>query len=178
VNAGSTLEGDSLGLSGTATLQGTGTIKVNTRFTAAGQLMPGNSPGLLRIEGDLLLTDSSQLVLEVAGTAAGVEYDVLQVQGNLILQGGHVALAFIRGYAPRQGQQFTLLDVSGSFQNSATFAVSGLQAGWLFDTHYDTASGKLTLNSLSDGVSAVPEPAAWALWGAGLAALLLRRPRR
>ena len=176
VNFGSTLEGGTLGLSRDSALQGTGTIQVSKQFTAEGQIKPGNSPGLLRIEGNLVLTDSAELVLEVAGTTAVTDYDVLKVTGNLTLGGGHVNLAFIDGFAPRQGQQFVLLDVGGAFQNSATIDVTGLEAGWLFDTAYDLATGKLTLHSLSDRVSAVPEPAGWALWGAGgLVGWLMRR---
>lgn len=54
--------------------------------------------------------------------------------------------------------------------------MTGLEAGWLFDTAFDLATGELTLRSLSDGVSAVPEPAGWALWGvAGLVGWLMRR---
>jgi len=178
VNSGATLEGDTLGLSNSASLQGTGTVIVNTQFTAAGQIKPGNSPGLLRVQGNMLLTDTSELVLELAGATPGSEHDVLEVQGNLTLQGGQVNLAFINGFAPRQGQQFVLMDVRGAFQTSAQFGVQGLLSGWQFSTAFDPASGRFTLNSLSDGVSAVPEPATWLLWGAGLAALLLRRRRR
>jgi T5SS/PEP-CTERM-associated repeat protein len=177
VNSGTTLEGDTLGLKSDSALQGTGTVIVNTRFTAEGQIKPGNSPGVLRIEGDVLLTDTSELVLELAGTAAGTQHDVLEVQGSLTLQGGRVSLAFIDGFAPLQGQQFVLLDVSGSFQSSAAIGVTGLADGWQFSTGFDPVTGELTLTSLSNGVSAVPEPATWLLWGAGLGLCLLRRRR-
>ena len=67
--------------------------------------------------------------------------------------------------------------MSGRFQSTAGFTVSGLEAGWLFSTAFDAASGKLTLNSLSDGVSAVPEPATLVLWGVALLGGLLIRHR-
>jgi fibronectin-binding autotransporter adhesin len=174
---GSTLEGQVLGLSKDSSLQGTGTIIVNERFTAEGQIKPGNSPGVLRIGGNVALTDSSELVLEVAGMAAGTQHDVLQVLGSPTLQGGRVSLSFIDGFAPLQGQQFVLFDVGGSFQSTAAFAVTGLEEGWQFSTGFDPVTGESTLTSLSSGVSAVPEPATWLLWGAGFGLWLLRRRR-
>ncbi len=178
VNAGTVLSGDSLAQSSTGSLLGTGVMKFATDFDAAGQLRPGNSPGLLRIESNVRLTETSLLVLELAGLQAGTQHDVLQVLGNLNLQGGLVELAFIDGFAPLLGQQFVLLDVTGTFSSSADFAVTGLLAGWQFSTTFDAVSGKLTLNSLSDGVSAVPEPSTCVLMLAGAVSVVAWARRR
>jgi len=168
VNLGALLEGDSLGLDPGAVLQGTGTIRVNKRFPVAGELNPGNSPGLLRIEGNVTLTDTSRLVLEMAGTTAGVLHDVLQVTGNLDLQGGLIDLSFIDGFAPSTGDQFVLLNVGGSFASNAAVSVSGLLPGWQFNAGFDAATGQLTVQSLGNGVSAVPEMSSWMMLAAGL----------
>lgn len=178
VNAGATLEGDTLGVGITGVVQGTGTIRVNHRFTGAGQLAPGNSPGRLRIEGDVVLTDTAQLVLEMAGLEAGSEHDVLEVTGGLTLEGGRITLSFLDGFAPHAGDQFRLIEVGGSFNSDASILVLGLADGWHYETSFDVASGQLTLHSLNDAVSAVPEPGVIGLWAAGLLVLVPALRRR
>lgn len=173
VNQGSVLEGNSFITSVDSVWQGTGIVKVNERIPMEGQLNPGNSPGLLRIEGSLTMTRTARLVLEMAGTTPGTQYDVLQVTGDLDLQGGQIELRFIDGFAPRTDDRFVLLNVGGSFANSAAVLVSGLLPGWQFDAGFDAATGQLTLQSLSNGVSAVPEASTWMLLLLGLG--LLRR---
>ena len=148
-----------------------------------GRITPGNSPGLLQIDGNVTLSGQAALELEIAGNQAGISYDVLQVTGNLQMSGGQVVLKFLNGFAPKAGDVFDLLQVGGTLALDGTtpVQVQGLQAGWTFNLQQGDGHG-LRLVSLNQGVALVPEPATWALWLLGAAVMLRqlgqrRRPR-
>ena len=69
-------------------LGGAGTIGGNVNVTD-GVLAPGNSPGTLTIAGNLSLTGASLLAFEFgqAGTAGGALNDLINVGGDLVLDG-------------------------------------------------------------------------------------------
>ncbi len=68
------------------TLSGSGSI-IGDVFND-GILSPGNSPGVMLIDGDLTLLSNSLLNLDVEGiTTAGVDYDLLDVTGQIIFGG-------------------------------------------------------------------------------------------
>ncbi|MCP5283267.1 MAG: hypothetical protein H6933_00045 [Burkholderiaceae bacterium] len=155
---------------GGAALGGSGRLLGTLVVREGGSLLPGRSPGVLAIEGDLQMDPDSTLVLEIGGTAAGAEHDRLVVQGDVGLAGATLALAFIDGFSPLAGQRFSLLDVAGSFVAPAQVTVSGLLEGWSYDLAFDGDAGSFTLWSLSDGVpvpSVPAPPSAWML-AAGL----------
>ncbi|NIB42926.1 filamentous hemagglutinin N-terminal domain-containing protein [Pseudomaricurvus alkylphenolicus] len=52
-----------------------------------GVLSPGASPGSLSVDGDYLMEAGAVLRMELAGTAPGTEYDVLNVSGRVDLDG-------------------------------------------------------------------------------------------
>jgi hypothetical protein len=176
VNAGALLSGGVIGLEAGGILQGNGGTIKGTLLTPDGKVSPGNSPGELTIDGDVTLGANSELLLELAGTRAGLDYDVLHVTGNLRLDGGRITLSFLNGFAPKAGQKFTLLDVRGSFNSTAGMSVQGLEAGWDFDAGFDSGTGSFTLTSMSDAVAAVPEPQVWMMWCLGF--LLLAGVKR
>ena len=141
-----------------ATLGGSGNVE-NLIALDGATIVPGNSPGVLTVNGNFTLNAGARLEMQIAGTAARTEYDALDVRGNVILKAGSLLeLTFLKGFAPQAGQQFSLFDVDGVFANEAAIEIGGLEPGWLFDTNFDAIGGKFTLNSLSDGVavSAVP----------------------
>ena len=175
VEAGSFLRVPLLTLGQQARVTGRGEI-IGTVINEGASIEPGQSPGVLSIEGDFQQLDGS-LVLEIGGTTVGTEHDQLRVSGNFLLEGGVLELRFIGGFAPSSGDQFALLHVGGSFVNSGSFSVSGLLPGWQYSTTFDLASQQLRLTSLNDGVAAVPEPGTWALMlgGVGLLGWLRRR---
>jgi len=70
------------------TLNGNGTIVGN--LTNSGDLSPGFSTGELVIDGDLTLTSSSTLVIEIEGANPG-GYDTVDLSGEATL-GGHVII--------------------------------------------------------------------------------------
>ncbi len=72
-----------------ATLAGSGTIGGSVNVLNGGILAPGNSPGTLDINGDLLLAGGSILNFEFgeAGVVGGALNDLVNVGGNLTLDG-------------------------------------------------------------------------------------------
>jgi hypothetical protein len=105
-----------------ATIQGTGTIALpGYALTNAGTLSPGTSPGTLTVAGDLLLTPTSVLAVELLGTNPG-EYDVVDVTGTATLD-GTVNVLFPGAYQGALGDSFPILTasaVSGSFATVAS----------------------------------------------------------
>jgi len=178
VHNGAEIQGGLIGLGPTGQIGGDrGRIHADVMATD-GRITPGNSPGRLEIDGDVVIGGQAVLELEIAGREAGIRHDVLQVSGNLQFNGGRVVLQFLDGFSPGAGDVFQLLQVGGTLTlDPAAVEVRGLQAGWRFDLASDGGHG-LQLVSLSQGVSAVPEPATWALWLGGAAALAWRMRRR
>lgn len=78
----------SMNVSGGATLGGSGIIGGDVTIADA-TLAPGNSPGMLTIGGDLTLGSASILDFELGSPTgtAGVDSDLIEVGGNLILDG-------------------------------------------------------------------------------------------
>ena len=77
------------------TISGSGTI-IGDVFND-GILSPGNSPGAMLIDGDLTLLSNSLLNLDVEGiTSPGVDYDLLDVTGQIIF-GGAMAVIIPTG---------------------------------------------------------------------------------
>ncbi|OGA61903.1 MAG: hypothetical protein A3F77_18680 [Betaproteobacteria bacterium RIFCSPLOWO2_12_FULL_67_28] len=97
-------------------LMGTGTFSANV--TNSGTVAPGASPGLMTINGDYVQTSTGTLLVEIAGTTPGTEYDQLRVSGGVTLD-GNLTTTLVGGYVPLAGDSFTFIDgsstISGSF---------------------------------------------------------------
>ncbi len=148
---------------------GNGSLGATSVVVHGGTLCPGLSPGRLSLDGTLRF-DSGVLELEIAGSGAG-QYDQLVLNGTSSFAGGVLHIAFIDGFVPVAGTVWALIVGTGTITGlaSLTTDVSGLPAGYAVSFGY--GGGALEI-----GVSAVPEPATWLLWGAGLA-VLARRSR-
>ena len=128
----STVNGDVVN-DGVASLAGTntftGTVSGSGVFTGtgtgafAGVLAPGNSPGLLTFEGDLVLESTATLEIELGGTTPGTEHDRIEVGGFATLV-GELDVTLIDGFVPELGDNFGLLFASGGFD--ASFAALNL----------------------------------------------------
>lgn len=136
-----------------------------------GGLAIGSSPGLGVDAGDVGFGGGNVYTAEIAGLAAGTGFDKYIVAGKLGF-GGTLKLVVLDGFQARAGYRFDLFDwgsSSGSFGDIDTSA-AGLGPGLVWDFSQLYGNGEI-------GVSAVPEPQAWALGLAGLG-VLARRTRR
>jgi hypothetical protein len=103
----------------------------------------------------LTVFPQGRILLDVVGAAPG-QYGQLDITGSALLQGLTV-IDFMNGFAPKKGNIFDLINITGSFDFSKnTFEIEGLQPG--FEYSVDFANGEFTLTALNDGVP-LPEPA-------------------
>jgi hypothetical protein len=148
----------------------------------------GASPGMGHDEGDVEFGDGNYYLAEIGGITActlacgtddalkNSSFDKYTVDGSLLL-GGTLKLVSWNGFVAQAGQHFDLLDwgtVSGRFDLIDTSGFK-LAAGATLDFSQLYTQGEV---SVVGGVTAVPEPATWALWLAGLAVPLLMSRRR
>ena len=177
------LNGNNLTMSGSGTLSvnnavesGGGTVSlVAAAMTGSGiiagdvvnggTVAPGNSPGVLTVLGDYDQSADGALVIELAGTQAGVEYDVLGVGGTASLD-GLLEVVLIDGFIPAEGDTFQILDFGST---AGDFAELSLPVGFAWDTSNLASQGTLSM------IGAIPEPSSCALGLLALAGLLARR---
>lgn len=166
------------------TLTDVSQINSDDSFTqSGGTLAPGNSPGLLVINGGYAL-DRGDLEIELEGRAiAGEDYDQLQVLGEVDLLGedglANAELELILGFEAEVGDSFTILDNDGSDSVLGTFAqgssITADYDGYTYEFAIDYAAGTgndvaLTVNRI------VPEPGTLAVFAlAGLSVSARRR---
>ena len=134
----------------------------------AGDLRPGNSPAEVTFGGNAYLGNSTNTVMELAGTTAGSQYDKLDVTGQLVLA-GDLDVVLLDSFQPLAGQSFDLFDgsMSGTFSR---VTLPALDNGLQWDTSNLYANGT---------ISVTPEPSTLALLVAavviGFAGLAWRR---
>jgi hypothetical protein len=163
VNGQLTVEGGPFSLNG-GTLQGSGTVTGEVD-NFGGTVSPGNSPGLLTIDGDYSQSLDAILNIEIAGTTPGTLYDQLAVSEVASLD-GTLDVSLIDGFTPSFGESFVIL-TSGPSLRMGTFDITNLPAG-------------LAVSYTSDSVviTAVPEPATAGLLTIVAAGMLARRRNR
>jgi fibronectin-binding autotransporter adhesin len=171
VNSGGTLGGS--GSTGALTVLGTGVVA------------PGNSPGVLTVNGNYTQT-AGTLSLELNGTAAGSGYDQLAVNGTVTL-GGTLTATLGGGYDPVNGDLLFILDnnndgdfITTTFSDMAdlsTITLGGQDWKISYNANYTGIgpSGGTLLGGNDIALMAVPEPTAALLGSLGLLALLRRR---
>lgn len=142
-----------------------------------GGLSLGASPGYGYMQGNVNFSSSNTYEAEIGGLTActlacasdeafkNSSFDKLVVGGKLKL-GGTLTLVSWNGFVAQAGQRFDLLDwgtTSGTFKSIDASGFK-LTAGTQLDTSALYTTGEIS-------VTAVPEPAHWALMLAGLAVL-------
>lgn len=106
------LEGTVIG--GQGRLTGNGRIIGNV--TNEGEVAPGNSPGVITVEGNYTQLAGGALEFELSGVATG-SYDQLKVTGNAHFA-GTLRVVLINGYTPLPGTSFTLVSTTGSISGN------------------------------------------------------------
>jgi fibronectin-binding autotransporter adhesin len=164
VNGQLTIVGEPFSLNG-GTLKGSGTVTGEVD-NVGGTVSPGNSPGLLSIDGDYSQSLGAVLDIEIAGGTPGTQYDQLAVSDVASLD-GTLDVSLLDGFTPSFGESFVIL-TSGAELRMGTFDSTNLPAG-------------LAVSYTSDSVviTAVPEPVTAGLLTIAAAGMLaIRRSRR
>ena len=170
-----TLVAQSIGIGDGQSLSGSGTVDGDV--TVYGETDPGNSPGILTIDGNYTQASGSFLNIQLGGTGLG-QFDQLNVNGDISLA-GTLDILLWNGFVPGNGDTFDILNWTGK------------RTGWFDAIHYPTLSAgyyfeplwgthSLTLEvGYTGGGSGTPEPATCFLIGAGLLVGIYRwRARR
>jgi hypothetical protein len=107
-------------------LDGTGTVSAVT--VNSGTLKPGDSPGVLHVQGNLTMAPGAVFEAELDGPIPGSGYDQLQVSGGVNLNGATLNLQ--PNFAVSVGAAFLILVNNGTGAITGTFA--GLPEGAVF----------------------------------------------
>jgi fibronectin-binding autotransporter adhesin len=128
------------------TLQGHGLIRGNV--TNFDRVAPGNSAGILTVNGNLVQNAGATLGFEIGGrnnsNLASPQFDLLDVSGNLALD-GLLEVSLLNGFQPVPADVFTIADSAtlvGSFANVLSGGRVNLTSGGVgsFRVHYGTGS--------------------------------------
>ncbi|MEZ6192191.1 MAG: hypothetical protein R3C45_13005 [Phycisphaerales bacterium] len=127
-------------VSGTGGFTGTGTARFEGDFT------PGASPADIAFAGDMQLTDSATLVIELLGTGGtpGVDFDRLNIAGLMDL-GGTLSISLLGGYTPGPGDSFQVLMAGARSGTFDTVIGADLGGGLMFDVIYGSNDVTLTV---------------------------------
>lgn len=110
--------GDELIVGPEGQLDGDGTIRADNTI-ASGGIGPGSSPGILALESNVTLEDTSHIDVELAGEQPGDSHDQLDVLGALSLD-GELRIQLIDGFVPAPEHSFEIIraeEIVGSFIN-------------------------------------------------------------
>lgn len=108
---------------GSAVLAGSGTFAVDSNasgsidsmdvFTNSAVVRPGDSPGILTIDGNYEQTASGLLEIEIGGLTAGTQHDRLVVNGGAMLA-GRLELPLINAFVPSVNDEVPILTAGGN----------------------------------------------------------------
>ena len=158
--AGSSLLNDTSGM-----LTGTGTLDVSaTTFTNSGSMHPGSAgtAGTLNVTGNTVQSATGTTTIDIGGTTAGSQYDVLTASAIATL-GGTLKVNLLNGFQPAVGQTYKIFTY-GSRGASTTFNVKSLPTltegnDWNIDYISDTKAILLSVVAsagVPDVVSTIP----------------------
>lgn len=121
-------------------LSGIGLITADV-INSGGFVSPGQSAGILNIDGDFTQLVDGTMQFEIGGLMQGTEYDFLEISGGAILD-GLVDVELLNGFVPAAGNEFTLLmatTLEGQFDNGVD-SLPALQSELQWDIEYSSNS--------------------------------------
>lgn len=130
-----------------------------------GVMWVGNSPGLLDIAGTFTQATDGVLTFTVAGIRPDLDHS--RLRADEVTLGGTLILDFQRGFAPKAGQRFELIQSTGAppVLDRVRVEVKNLQPGFQYELS-TTAEGGLHLVAVTDG-QPVTEPSLRLQWQPG-----------
>jgi hypothetical protein len=156
-------------VSGAGAFTGTGELLI------MGDLRPGNSPGMMRFEGDLTLTQSANSFFEIGGRGEG-QFDQLIVAGQLHLDGS-LSVSLFDGFELAIDDEFLIADVAGVLSGQFDGLNQGDRvssfSGIALSISYIMGDG----NDVGLYATAVPEPGVILFLLMGMGGLSFRRYR-
>lgn len=111
---------------GFVSASGTGTLRNDLVVTSGATIQPGDSVGLLTIDGNTTIGDGGRLIIELGGTVRGTEYDAIDVTAQALL-GGILQINLLGNFVPELGDEFGILSadhVDGVFPVISGFEIS------------------------------------------------------
>lgn len=159
----------------------TGAVTVN-----GGTVGPGNSPGLLTVNGDVSLTGGATLAIELGGLAVDTGYDRLDVFGTTTIDDGAIFdIDFFGAFTAGLGDSFDILvadDIAPVDLTSLLFDFTdaALGAGLIWETALvDFGGGREALQLMvAAAQTEVSEPAGLTIFGLSLLGLACMRRKR
>ena len=147
---------------------GSGSVTGSGDVFFQGDLRPGDAPAAINFGGNVYLAPTTNTVIDITGTTAGLDYDQVNVAGTLGLAGSLTVTLSNSAYRPGQGTQFEILSfgtVTGSFA-----AMDGLNLGNRLNLVPTFTSNGLILTAVQggsgswnlDGNGAISVAANWA----------------
>ena len=188
VNGGTLIVNGNITSSSLTTVQSGGTLGGSgavgsLKVDSGGFLNPGNSPGILSVDGDYIQLGTVNI--EIAGITAGSQHDQVNVDrasgDGAVNLSGNLVTAFSGGSYANGDLLFILLNdasdaINGTFSGLAQDAIVTNYGGFDWKISYTADSTGNTFTGGNDiALMAVPEPSAAILSGLGMLALLRRR---
>jgi len=129
---------------------------------SGGRIVPGASPGLMTVSGDLNLDANSIIDIEIAsnGGVQGTDFDCIVVQGNANLA-GQLNLIDISGGTLVAGSQFAFLEANTINGTFGSISSSPASSAYTFSSPViaDTTNGQqLPIQQMSTSTVAVSSP--------------------
>ncbi len=152
-------------VSGAGAYTGSGTVFFE------GDLAPGNSPALVKMDGSMVLGDGTYTVFEIGGLARGSEYDAFDI-GGLASLGGRMEVAMLNGFTGEAGSVLDLIiadEILGGFSDVSYPTLAGL--GWQLSLVKDFDGSRDALRLSMVSASEVPVPASAWLFGSAMVGL-------
>ena len=168
-SAGQTIVNGTLNSAATIQIQGgklSGTGTINGNVVMGGTISPGNSPGILTINGNYTQTAFGTYVAEMAGLTAGTGYDQVDVNGAADLA-GKLDVNLINGFTVALGDNFILMKYDSETGTFSMVDLPKLNKGLMWDLSYDPGFLDLSVTgtAATTAVATTPEPSTCLLWG-------------